>query len=80
MVDRALAINPDADEKALRKKAKTLFGKLRNAKESDPEEGKESEPKKGKESDLSIWLSSEELETAAKQILGDTNDDFLKRS
>ena len=78
VVDRALAINPDADEKALRKKAKTLFGKLRNAKESDPEEGKESEPKKGKESDLSIWLSSEELETAAKQILGDTNDDFLK--
>ena len=78
VVDRALAINPDADEKALRKKAKTLFGKFRNAKESDSEEGKESEPKKGKESDLSIWLSSEELETAAAQILGDTNDDFLK--
>lgn len=70
VVDRALAINPDADEKALRKKAKTLLGKLTKAKESDPE--------KGKESDRSIWLSSEELETAAAQILEDADGDFLQ--
>ena len=70
VVDRALAINPDADEKALRKKAKTLLGKLTKAKESDPE--------KGKESDRSIWLSSEELETAAAQILEDVDGDFLQ--
>jgi len=70
VVNRALAINPDADEKALRKKAKTLLGKLTKAKESDPE--------KGKESDRSIWLSSEELEVAAAQILEDTDGDFLQ--
>ena len=82
VVDRALAINPDADKEQLEEKAKVLIGTLTKNPDQGKKTGKSSQgknaEKSGKESDRSIWLSSEELETAAAQILRDTNDDFLK--
>ena len=82
VVDRALAINPDADKEQLEEKAKVLIGTLTKNPDQGKKTGKSSQgknaEKSGKESDRSIWLSSEELGTAATRILRDTNDDFLK--
>ena len=91
VVDRALAINPDADKEQLEEKAKVLIGVLTKNSDQDKKTGKSSQgknaekssqgknaEKSGKESDRSIWLSSEELQTAATQILKDTDSGFLK--
>lgn len=82
VVDRALAINPDADKEQLEEKAKVLIGVLTKNPDQGKKTGKSSQgkstEKSGKESDRSIWLSSEELEVAAKQILEDADSDFLQ--
>ncbi|WP_278719930.1 type I-E CRISPR-associated protein Cas7/Cse4/CasC [Corynebacterium matruchotii] len=75
VVDRALAINPDADKEQLEEEAKVLIGTLTKNSDQGKKTGKSSQgknaEKSGKESDRSIWLSSEELEVAAAQILED---------
>ena len=82
VVDRALAINPDADKEQLEEEAKVLIGTLTKNSDQGKKTGKSSQgkstEKSGKESDRSIWLSSEELEVAAKQILEDADSDFLQ--
>ena len=73
MVDRALAINPDADKEQLEEKAKVLIGVLTKNSDQGKKTGKSSQgktaEKSSKEPDRSIWLSSEELQTAATQVL-----------
>ncbi|MDO4762321.1 MAG: type I-E CRISPR-associated protein Cas7/Cse4/CasC [Corynebacterium sp.] len=71
VVQRALEIDPSADEKALKKAAKKIIGDLTKA-------DKGGEAKDGKESARSIWLSSEELEVAAAQVLGNADAEFLQ--
>ena len=71
IVAKALEIDPQADEKALAKAAKTLVGTLTKGggKEDSGDEGG---------SARSSWLSEEEITTAATTILGKTDANFIK--
>ncbi|MFW0185248.1 type I-E CRISPR-associated protein Cas7/Cse4/CasC [Rothia sp. CCM 9418] len=68
VVAKALAIQPDADEKALTKEAKKIIGSL-TKKDKNEKEG---------DSERSSWLSEEELTTAAYTVLGRTNGEFIE--
>ncbi|MEW6945560.1 type I-E CRISPR-associated protein Cas7/Cse4/CasC [Trueperella pyogenes] len=70
IVDTAKKLNSDADEKALTKAAKNIVGKLTKGDKGGASSGKGSE----KESDRSIWMSHEEILTAATAILNGQED------
>ncbi|MDO5723061.1 MAG: type I-E CRISPR-associated protein Cas7/Cse4/CasC [Flaviflexus sp.] len=57
VAERALELRPDGDEKTAQKRAKAIITKLTNA----SKEG-------GSEKTASVWLSDEEVETAAAKI------------